>query len=74
MTGNVLPCPFCGSPAEVMHDTSSDNRKHWSWAVHCQDPRWLTEQSAGQNYCAIHGPDRDTADAAIAAWNERRAA
>lgn len=35
MSGELLPCPFCGADARCWHDTSSDYARNWSWMVEC---------------------------------------
>ncbi len=69
----VLPCPFCGSPAELRHDTSSDYSSHWDYSVQCMDPRWWKGGTTNVELaCAIGGPTRKTAQDAIEAWNRRK--
>jgi len=47
----LLPCPFCGGRAEVLHKQ-----------VGCTNPQ-----------CYVDGPQRETNEEAIAAWNRRAA-
>ena len=54
----LLPCPFCGGPARLIHDTESDYRAFHSYQVECDQ---CDADSAGS-------ADRDKA---IAAWNRR---
>ena len=53
--GELLPCPFCGGPAEV-------ESKRCGWRVHCVEPGCCT---AGPY------PDDCTEAEAITAWNRR---
>jgi hypothetical protein len=53
--GELLPCPFCGGPAEV-------ESKRCGWRVHCIKPSC---------YTAGPYPDDCTEAEAITAWNQR---
>lgn len=53
--GELLPCPFCGGPAEV-------ESKRCGWRVHCIKPSC---------YTAGPYPDDCTEAEAITAWNHR---
>ena len=53
--GGLLPCPFCGGPAEV-------ESKRCGWRVHCIKPSC---------YTAGPYPDDCTEAEAITAWNQR---
>lgn len=55
----LLPCPFCGG---------TDLRPFVDQAVGMSDSHGI--QCNGCD-CAITGPERDTPEAAIAAWNRR---
>jgi hypothetical protein len=66
----IRPCPFCGSRAELIHDTTSDYSQHHSWEVVCTDPNyWQQSPDDSRECCGISGPNRKTREAAIAAWN-----
>ncbi len=58
MEPNILFCPFCGSTASI-------NLLGVMKSVICDD------NSDSDKSCGIGGPRRNTADAAIEAWNER---
>jgi hypothetical protein len=68
-------CPWCGSPGKLIHDTSGDYRSQWSFSVVCQDPKYWNPKSTATHdeSCGMGGPDRDTEEEAIAAWNRRAA-
>ena len=53
--GELLPCPFCGGPAEV-------ESKRCGWRVHCIKPSC---------YTAGPYPDDCTEAEAITRWNQR---
>lgn len=65
--GELLPCPFCGSPASFEHDATGSAG---AWRVYCRD---TTGQTADDG-CAIALTNSDDyarrCDAA-AAWNKR---
>lgn len=62
----VKPCPFCGSdPKEIVHChcplLCEDGHRDEARSVRC-----------GRSFGCIHlGPIRDSAKAAVEAWNER---
>lgn len=65
---NLLPCPFCGSPAgEVIHhfqpQRRADGTLYEARSVHCS--RMFKD-------CMGHGPIKDSEEEAIAAWNTRK--
>lgn len=57
----LLPCPFCGAPAELFHDTSSDYERNWYWVGQCSD----------HVNCWIEGATASTAENAAQHWNRR---
>lgn len=58
---NLSPCPFCGAPGELFHDTHSDYERHWDYRVQCSD----------HDNCWIEGPRHNEKDEAIRLWNRR---
>lgn len=52
---DLLPCPFCGGVASVVHVDED------SWNVECVD----------YGGCATGGPWRNTESGAVSAWNRR---
>lgn len=52
-----LPCPFCGSVAQM---TITDYEDCSGWKMECDEFE-----------CSGSGPERDTEARAIAAWNKR---
>jgi len=58
---SVLPCPFCGSPAEYRDSSYPTQRREWvSW--------WLLQCS--NHECAIWASGASKS-AALAKWNKR---
>jgi len=54
----LLPCPFCGSPADLIEDTNGNNSL---WYVCCLSI-----------YCGASGKFAENAQAAITSWNIRQ--
>lgn len=63
-TTELLPCPFCGAAARLIHDTGSDYERHWSWRAECTN--------FGECEASLTG--FASAEAAVAKWNSRHAA
>jgi len=59
----LKPCPFCGKPGRLIHNTDSDYESQWDFSVECSS--WLDGGS-----CVMDGHFK-TAEEAIAAWNRR---
>ena len=57
----LLPCPFCGKPARVYQDQSSDYERQWWWNAECTD--W--------DHCGADMTGMASKEAAIAKWNSR---
>lgn len=57
----LLPCPFCGHVARLLHDTHSDYERQWSWGVDCQN--------YGECEASLTG--FASKEVAIAKWNSR---
>jgi len=56
--GGLLPCPFCGSEnVALIHDTSSDHRYDWDFAVECE--------------CGAKGEADKSDEHAATVWNRR---
>lgn len=51
----LLPCPFCGGEAKLLHSTSRD---YWTYQVECTRCQAATASSKGRGY-------------AIEFWNAR---
>lgn len=70
--GELLPCPFCGSPAELeRYETPAGD---WAWSVCCIDRQSDADAPvATEMTCyAFQSSTRfDTAVEAAAAWNHR---
>lgn len=64
MTHELLPCPFCGHPARLIHDTSADRERYWRWNVEC----------ANFGECEAELVGFASAEAAVAKWNSRHVA
>lgn len=57
----LLPCPFCGAPAELFHNTSSDCERNQWWSAQCSD----------RQSCWIEGATAGTPEEATQHWNRR---
>lgn len=57
----LLPCPFCGHPADLIHDTNCENEANYLWYVSCLNI-----------CCSANGAMRSTAEDAVEKWNTRQ--
>ena len=66
MSEELLPCPFCGNEAHLMHSRSYDNNSE-SWIIDC----WSI--LCNNNNCDMTPSTgfREEASDARAAWNRR---
>lgn len=58
-------CPWCGSPGKLA------STQFGGFNVVCQDPRYWDSTTTHDESCGMSGPDRASAEEAIAAWNRR---
>ncbi len=70
MSTELLPCPFCGGEAQVMHMELDSIEEGWKvWGVWCMDDLHAEEHGGYQHG---HFIDNFVTEAeAIAAWNTR---
>lgn len=61
MTKELLPCPFCGSEAKIIHDTSSDYERQWTWGIECTSA-----------VCEARVNNYTSEDSAVTWWNRRQ--
>jgi len=55
----LLPCPFCGcqpTQTDIEQDSFCGDESYWVWCYNCD----------------CRGPERETNEEAIGAWNNRR--
>lgn len=61
-SNDLLPCPFCGHAARLIHDTSADRERYRCWNVEC----------ANLGECEAELTGFASAEAVIAKWNSRQ--